>query len=473
MIYILSQDGSPLMPTNRNSKVRKMLKDNTAIIVKRNPFTIQLLRPSKGFVDKGIMGVDSGYKNVGISVISKEKELFSAELTQRMDIVDLLKIRSDHRGSRRSRLRYRKARFNNRVGKRKKHSTDEIWLPPSIQHKLDVHLKIIDEQIKILPINRIIIETASFDTQKIINPDIQGEEYQEGNQLGFVNVRQYILFRDGYKCQNEKCKNKDSNQKLHVHHIVFKRCGGTDRPSNLITLCNKCHTAENHEEGGFLYEWMISGKMVNKALKAETFMSIVNKHMIKCVKKKYPDIEVKKTYGYITKHHREQNNLEKSHHTDAFIIAGGNLQERSVLNNYKYKIIRRNNRCLTTFQDSKFIDIRDSKEKTGSELNSGRTCRNKNNNTENLRKYRGKRIRKGQNTASKKNYSIKNGTIIKITEDWSGKYIAVKKNQIYVSSGHTGRRNIFIKAKNAKTKKPSIPEKICIPVFHKKGLVCS
>ncbi|MFR4400568.1 MAG: RRXRR domain-containing protein [Anaerobutyricum soehngenii] len=76
------------------------------------------------------------------------------------------------RRSRRSRkTRYRPARFDNR--KRK-----EGWLAPSIQQKIGSHLTVVANICKILPINQIIVETASFDIQKIKNPDIQGTEYQ-------------------------------------------------------------------------------------------------------------------------------------------------------------------------------------------------------------------------------------------------------------------------------------------------------
>jgi len=46
--------------------------------------------------------------------------------------------------------------------------------------------------LRLLPISRTTIEVAQFDLQKIKNPEISGEEYQ----LGFWNVREYVLARD-------------------------------------------------------------------------------------------------------------------------------------------------------------------------------------------------------------------------------------------------------------------------------------
>jgi 5-methylcytosine-specific restriction endonuclease McrA len=54
-------------------------------------------------------------------------------------------------------------------------------------------------------------------------------------QLG-RNLR--ILERDGWRCSNPMCR---ARSRLHVHHIVFRSHGGSNDPSNLITLCLACH----------------------------------------------------------------------------------------------------------------------------------------------------------------------------------------------------------------------------------------
>lgn len=43
----------------------------------------------------------------------------------------------------------------------------------------------VNEIHKILPITKIVIEVAQFDTQKMKNHDISGSDYQNGEQLGF------------------------------------------------------------------------------------------------------------------------------------------------------------------------------------------------------------------------------------------------------------------------------------------------
>ena len=56
----------------------------------------------------------------------------------------------------------------------------------------------IDAVCRLLPVTKIVIETASFDIQKIRNPEVEGTGYQQGDQLGFWNVREYVLFRRSY-----------------------------------------------------------------------------------------------------------------------------------------------------------------------------------------------------------------------------------------------------------------------------------
>ena len=43
MVYVLDKNGYPLMPTDRHGKVKHLLKDGKAKVVKRCPFTIKLL----------------------------------------------------------------------------------------------------------------------------------------------------------------------------------------------------------------------------------------------------------------------------------------------------------------------------------------------------------------------------------------------------------------------------------------------
>lgn len=253
------------------------------------------------------------------------------------------------------------------------------------------------------------------------NDNISGVEYQQGDMMGFWNTREYILHRDNHECQNPNCTNKDKKQILEIHHIKFKHLGGTDNPSNLITLCNICHTLPNHKQGKFLYNWCIEGKKV-RGFKEATFMSIIRQDLINTLKENYNNIY--STYGYITKNHRIENKIEKTHFNDAFAITRGVNQIRCS-DIFKVKQSRRNNRSLEMFYDAKYIDIRTGKKTNGGDLNNGRRIRNKNLNSENLHQYRGKKLSIGQRRIRKARYFYQPNDLVK----YENKIYSVKGTQ--------------------------------------------
>ena len=103
MVFVLNKDGKPLMPTNRHGKVRRMLKDGRAKVVKRTPFTIQLLYDSENYIQPISLGVDAGSKHIGISATTEKSVLFEADVELRNDIVDNLSTRREARRNRRNR----------------------------------------------------------------------------------------------------------------------------------------------------------------------------------------------------------------------------------------------------------------------------------------------------------------------------------------------------------------------------------
>ena len=109
------------MPTERHGKVRRLLNEGKAKVVKKLPFTIQLLYDSTEFTQPVTLGIDSGSKHVGVSVVANNKELFSGEHVLRdgkTGVPNLIEARRSLRRSRRNRkTRYRQARFNNRAKK--------------------------------------------------------------------------------------------------------------------------------------------------------------------------------------------------------------------------------------------------------------------------------------------------------------------------------------------------------------------
>ncbi len=324
-VPVLNMRGKPLMPT-RPGKARVFLKEDKTIVVQQSPFTIQLKYPSGETKQALKLGIDAGYSTIGFSTITAKSELLSGELTLRKRISKLIEQKSNYRRTRRSRLWYRKPRFNNR-------SKPEGWFAPSTQHKLETHLRLIEKLKKILPITKVTVEVASFDQQKLHNPEIIGIEYQQGELQGY-EVREYLLEKWKHKCAY--CGK--SNIPLEIEHIIPKSRGGTDRVSNLTLACHKCNKKKGDRTAAELGHPEIQ-KKANQTLKATAFMNIVIWRLVNTLKCEW-------TYGYITKHARIKLGMEKSHVNDAFVIAGGTTQNRS--KPYELTQTRRNNRSIQT-----------------------------------------------------------------------------------------------------------------------------
>jgi len=320
-VFVLNMRGKPLMPCS-SRKAKVLLKQGKAKVIKRIPFTIQLTIATGETKQDITLGVDTGYSDIGVSAITKKEELISATFQVRTNISDLLKERAMYRRGRRNRLWYRESRWNNRANTRK-----EGRLMPSVLHKVNTHIFIIEKIKKLLPVTKLLIETGLFDMARIENPNIKNYEYSKGEMLGFENVKAYVLTRDIHKCYfNNKC-----SKKLEVHHIKFRNQGGTDNPNNLITLCSKCHKKVHN------------GKLKldvkkHKELKSATVMNTIRKRLMEYF------VDAEETFGYETKAKRRAIELEKSHSNDSFVIAGGKDQIRSK----GFVVIqkRKNNRCL-------------------------------------------------------------------------------------------------------------------------------
>ncbi len=336
-VYVLNNAGIPLMPTRRLGKVRRMLKSGKAVIVNYDPFTIKLTYKTTNYVQDITLGVDTGSIHIGLSATSQKYELYASETDLRSkQIKKLLDKKREERRTRRSRLRYRKPRFNNRIKTKKKG-----WLAPSIQHRIDSHLRIIDNVSKILPIKIYRVEIGLFDTQKISNPDISGEEYQQGQTLGYANVKAFIRFRDKNTCQ--QCKGKSGNKKIEVHHIKPRVQGGSNRPDNLVCLCKTCHN--NYHHNGLKLKKFSLNKKNAVTLRDTAAMNITKDRILSGLKEMYPDKIVKCTYGYITQFNRNRYNISKSHANDAYVIAKNFNAE--ILDYYFKGIqIRRHNRKI-------------------------------------------------------------------------------------------------------------------------------
>ena len=233
-VFVLASNGRPLMPCHP-ARARKLLNKGRARVHRLIPFVIRLVDRDSGDVQPVRLKFDPGSKTTGMALVreveSEQYVLHLAELHHRgATIRKYMQRRAMYRRRRRSaNLRYRAPRFNNRTRPRG-------WLPPSLQSRVDNTMSWVSRYRRWCPISSISVERVRFDMQQLVNPEISGIEYQQGELAGY-EVREYLLEKWGRKCAY--CDAKDVP--LQIEHIVPKARQGSNRASNLTLACRKCN----------------------------------------------------------------------------------------------------------------------------------------------------------------------------------------------------------------------------------------
>lgn len=406
-VAVISKDGQRLMPTSERHAAR-LLKGGKAVIEQYRPiFTIRLTKRKRGKTQPIEYASDTGYQHVGVSIKSEKHEFVHAQY----DMLSNEKERHDkcrkYRRERRNRLRYRKQRFRNRKPKMTK---GEV-LAPSLQHRADNQTRLFDSYCAVIPITSAVFEMGQFDTQllqAIANGDPlpKGKEYQHGGKYLYQTERAAVFGRDNYTCQICGRSIKDGAI-LHTHHIGFWMQYRSNRIGNLLTVCEKCHTAKNHKPGGKF--WGIEPKVSNLA--GATYMSSVRWRMYNALVLTHPEVDIHIQYGAKTAAVRKERHIAETHANDAYCI--GQFHPLHHCKEVLFTKRRRNNRILAKFYDAKYINIRDGKKKYGAQLSCGRTSRSESRRTEkNERIYRGQKVFKGKTSMRKQHYLFQPSDIV-------------------------------------------------------------
>ncbi|TMB81997.1 MAG: HNH endonuclease, partial [Chloroflexi bacterium] len=265
-----------------------------------------LARPENAYTQPLTLGVDTSSSVMGSAVADENGNvLYLSEVEIRNDIAQTMKERAASRRHRRHRkTRYRKARWLNR-----KNSTRTGRFSPTMTSKIDAHLREIRLVQWVLPITSIVLETGTFDPHALKNPEVLQNKwlYQKGINYGYANTKAYVLTRDGYTCQH--CKGKSKDQRLEVHHLVFRSEHGSDGEANLLTLCKTCH--DGLHAGTVTLKQR--GKRKGNLLHATQMNSIRNQLLQR--------VQAEETWGFVTKEHRLLAGLPKAHIFDAAMIA--------------------------------------------------------------------------------------------------------------------------------------------------------
>ncbi len=376
LVYVLSITGKPLMPTNRCGKVKWLLRTKKAKIVQHKPFTIQLTYESTEFTQPLTLGIDVGSNNIGLSVVrSSGTPVLLAELeTRTKQVTDLMSTRLLHRRARRRHRREKRKRRAIKSGtvftkkeyliigcekvitcklikpgkiKFQNRKRTDKWFTPTCNHLLQTHINFIKKISVILPITKVVVEYANFDTHKLLNPDVKGVQYQDGRMKGNTNAQEYVLCRDKHTCK--MCKK--TTEKLHVHHVIWRTNGGSDLPENLLTLCEKCHL-KVHKNEKFNTKIVELFKGVKKQFIHSTILNSIMPKFYSWLEVSFK--EVSKVYGYETKNKRREFNLPKDHWMDAYLVSIGNLKPAEIsIDPFQFKQFRRHNRANIKRQEDR------------------------------------------------------------------------------------------------------------------------
>lgn len=254
-VLVLDKKKQALMPCSEK-RARLLLSRGLAVVHRIYPFTIRLKQRVGGDVQTVQVKLDPGSKTTGVALVVLLKDRIKAlhlfHLHHRgQAIKDALESRRSMRRRRRNQLWYRPARFDNRV-------KPDGWLPPSLQHRVDTTVSLVNRLSRLVPVSEIMAESVKFDMQLMDNPEIAGKEYQQGTLAGYT-VKEYLLEKHNRTCAY--CGGVSGDPVLEVEHIVPRSKGGTDSIKNLTLSCKCCN---QHKNADSLEDW--SARLSNSKL---------------------------------------------------------------------------------------------------------------------------------------------------------------------------------------------------------------
>lgn len=331
-VFVLSKNKKPLMPCSEK-RARILLSKKQAVVHQFYPFTIRLKKEAGSARQPIQVKLDPGSRFTGIALVldlpALMRTLCLFELQHRgYQISEALTQRRGFRRRRRNQLRYRQPRFNNRTRR-------EGWLPPSVQHRIDTTLSLLNKLQRLCPITLIAFERVRFDMQKMMNPDIQGKEYQQGTLFQY-EVREYLLALHQHTCAY--CQGESKDAILEVEHKHPKAQGGTNSLQNLVIACQTCN---QHKGNRTLSEWL--NKLKNTKLdkiRRENISKIIGGKVFRlkdaaavnaCRNQLFRSLQqyslpVAQGIGAQTKFNRTQAKIPKSHALDALCV--GNITKK-------------------------------------------------------------------------------------------------------------------------------------------------
>ncbi len=329
-VFVLDCNKNPCDPIHP-AAARKLLFTRKAAIFRKYPFTIifkEECQPKKQYIIK----IDPGAKTTGLALLSDTNIVWCAELEHRgFQIREKLNDRRSLRSGRRNRkTRYRKPRFLNR-------KRSQGWLPPSLMSRVNNIKSWVDRLIKYVPVSAISMELVRFDMQKMVNPEINGTEYQKGELFGY-EVREYLLEKFNRTCVY--CGTKEGT--FNLDHFHPKSKGGSDKVSNLVLSCVPC----NQKKGAELPTDFLSDRPKLLAIiEKQRKQPLADAAAVNATRWKLKEVLestgllVEVGSGGLTKFNRKRLEISKSHWTDAACV-GKFTPDTLNIRNYQPLIIK-------------------------------------------------------------------------------------------------------------------------------------
>ena len=384
-IYVLSRDGSPLMPTLRRHHVEKLLRRGKARVVEHVPFVIQLMYDSPRVTQPLYGGTDPGRTNIGNAVMDGRGTVVYKDhvTTRNKEIARLMSLRRQHRqasrrGERLDRKRLAKrlgttmkavlervlpgcdgpvrvkdiinteARFNNR-------SRPKGWVTPSVKQLIRTHVDMVRRIRKYLPVDHWTLELNRFAFMQLDDGSVYGTDFQNGKLRGYRDVKDYIWYLQEGKCL---CCQKAGIE--HYHHILPRHKGGSDRWYNLAGLCTSCHDKVHRGEIS------LKAEGTRRRYAGTSILNQAVPGILKGLEEMFPSVDT--CTGRETAAVRELLSTGKTHADDAVCIAAYGAPVSGVTDKvhaFEVRQFRRHDRALIKSQRERTYQVQTGFNKQG------------------------------------------------------------------------------------------------------------
>ena len=311
MVLVVDKHKKPCN-TVSNAYARVLLFKKQAVIHKRFPFTIRLKNDNAVLKNNSyVVKIDPGSKTTGVAITNdKDSVVMLAEIEHRGHVIkkNLDSRRAVRRKRRNRKTRYREARFDNRT-------RPEGWLAPSVKSRADNVINFIRNYKKLINIDKVMIESVSFDVAQMTSDDcLIGTGYQQG-PLYQKKLRDFIFNKTNGRCSY--CGAKATE----IDHIIPRANGGTDSTYNLTPSCRSCNEKKSNlslEDFGKLVGKNFSKLVPKKLPKDAAIVQSARNYMVKEITKLVSDTTTHD--AWLTKYNRDELRLPKQHYYDALSV---------------------------------------------------------------------------------------------------------------------------------------------------------